>query len=228
MSLMELAVACGSGIAREQVGVVASRDRRHFDTGNDDSKPTPTRLQIEFYTQGDKNLGNDKGGWHGHATGFVPMRGVPYGAGAAFAQQSVIGGPTYDSFFGIRNVGGNWWIIHNQHWLGYYPAHLFDVIGSEACEVHIYGEVFDPTPEVWCATDMGSGKFAAGGRGQAAYFRQPRYVDSAGMQRVPDGTQESPPYDPACYTRSILLDEGPLFDPVMYASGPGGDSPGCN
>ncbi|WP_170229047.1 neprosin family prolyl endopeptidase [Polyangium fumosum] len=229
MSLLELAVSCDGldpDTTLEQVGVTASRDRANFD--RDDGKPAVTRIQVEFYTAGFKNIGNDKGGWDGMSTGFKPVGGAPYGPGVALMPMSTVGGATYDSRFEIRNIAGGWWISHNYNWLGYYPPEFFDVMTSEACEAYWYGEVFDRTPTSWTATDMGSGHFAAEGFGRAAYFRLPVYLDTAGVAQWPDGAGTPSAVDPACYTSTELFNLGPGFERVMYVGGPGGDSPGCN
>lgn len=228
MSLLEMAVTCqGSdpNTTLELVGVAVSRDRWNFD--RDDDKPVLTRLQVEFLTAGEATE-DEVGGWHGKRTGFKPLKGAKYGPGVALTPTSTIGGPYLDSLFEIRNIAGTWWILHNHRWLGYYPAELFDVMTSEACEVHWYGEVHDGTPTSWTSTDMGSGRFASEGLGNAAYFRQPFYEDPAGMLQWPDGAKEATPNDPLCYTSSGLLSQGPLFERIMYVGGPGGDSPGCN
>jgi hypothetical protein len=109
----------------------------------------------------------------------------------------------------------------------YYPADYFDVMEPTACEVYWYAETFDHTPENWTPTDMCSGRFAAEGINKAGYFRQPAYVDPAGMGQWPDASQEVGPNDPLCYTSSGLKNEGPLFERIVYTDGPGGDSPGC-
>jgi hypothetical protein len=106
---------------------------------------------------------------------------------------------------------------------------LFDMMTSEACVVHVYGEVYDGTSASWTSSDMGSGLFAAEGFGKAAYFRRPRYRDLDGTFQWPDGAMEATPNDPLCYTSSgLLVDLAPLFERAVFASGPGGDSPGCN
>lgn len=226
-SLLEMAVTCqGSDPATtlELVGVAVSRDRWNFDR---DVEPAVTRLQVEFLTAGDAT-GNRVGGWDGRDIGFRPLKNAKYGPGVALGN-STIGGPVLDSLFEIRNIAGTWWILHNHNWLGYYPPEFFDAMTFEACEVHWYGEVHDFTPTSWTSTDMGSGKFASEGLGNAAYFRQPFYEDPAGMLHWPDGAKEATPNDPLCYTSSgLLVDQGAFFERVMYVGGPGGDSPGCN
>jgi hypothetical protein len=143
-------------------------------------------------------------------------------------ETSEIGGGIKEALLEIQNIAGTWWVLHNKHWIGYYPSDYFDMMSSEACIVHVYGEVFDETLASWTSSDMGSGLFAEEGFGKAAYFRRPRYRDLAGTFQWPDGAMAATPNDPLCYTSSgLVMDPGLLFDGV-FASGPGGDSPGCN
>jgi hypothetical protein len=231
-SLMELAVLCkGSDISTtlEQVGVAASRDRWNFDAEKDDTKPAVTRLQVEFFTAGAENVGDYVGGWDGRRLGFFGRTGAPYGPGAALIPTSTVGGAYYDSLFQIQHYGGNWWVLHNHNWLGYYPGESFDLLGRPtACEVYWYAEVFDDTPDDWAATDMCSGQFSVEGISKAGYFRQPAYVDPAGVGQWPDASQPVGLNDPLCYSSSGVRNEGPLFERIVYTDGPGGDSPGCD
>jgi hypothetical protein len=143
-------------------------------------------------------------------------------------ETSEIGGGIKEALLEIQNIAGTWWVLHNKRWIGYYPSEFFNLISSEACIAHFYGEVFDGTPASWTSSDMGSGLFAEEGFGKAAYFRRPRYRDLAGTFQWPDGAMAATPNDPLCYTSSgLVMDPGLLFDGV-FASGPGGDSPGCN
>jgi hypothetical protein len=222
MSVMEIAVVCQGpdpATTLELVGAAVSRDRRNFDTK---LQPTKTRFQVEFITPGRKS------GWHGTpAKGFTTLRDTPYGPGAVL-ETSEIGGGIKESLLEIQNIAGTWWVLHNKRWIGYYPSEFFNMMTSEACIVHVYGEVFDETLASWTSSDMGSGLFAEEGFGKAAYFRRPRYRDLAGTFQWPDGAMAATPNDPKCYTSSgLVVDPGLLFDGV-FASGPGGDSPDCN
>lgn len=227
MSVLEMAVACQGpdpDTTLELVGVAASRDMRNFDS--DKSGPAKTRLQVEFLTAGSSATGDNKGGWHtARLKGFIPARGAPYGPGVVLNDPKI---GRQEGLYEIHNLTGNWWILHNGHWLGHYPAELFDMMTFEACEVYYYGEVYDGTPTSWTSSDMGSGLFAAQGWGKAAHFRKPRYVDTAGMYQWPDGAKEATPIDTLCYTSSGLINEATIADRIIYTSGPGGDSPGCN
>jgi hypothetical protein len=230
MSVMEIAVVCQGpdpDTTLELIGAAVSRDRRNFDTK---LQPTRTRFQVEFLTAG-AAVGDYKGGWHGRVEGFnkfKPIRNAPYGPGVVL-ETSEIGGGFKESLLEIQNIAGTWWVLHNKHWIGYYPSELFDMMMFEACVVHVYGEVYDGTPASWTSSDMGSGLFAEEGYSKAAYFRRPRYRDLAGTFQWPDGAAAATPNDPLCYTSSgLLVDLGPFFERAVFASGPGGDSPGCN
>jgi hypothetical protein len=243
VSLLEMSVTCTGADADttlELVGVAASRDRFNFDR----TTPTVTRLQVEFYSAGYKieNQGPGKGGWEGMilrygnykgqvVTGFVGHAGAPYAPGVILTPVSAIGGPIYESRFEIRELGGNWWIAHNGHWLGYYPREAFDLIPFGACTANWYGENWNRSLSAWTESDMGSGHFAAEGFGNAAQIRLPVYLDSGSLPQSPNAAQPATPYDPLCYSSSGVLDEsatrGLGFERIMYVGGPGGDSPGC-
>jgi hypothetical protein len=221
-SLLELAVACeGSDKATtlEQIGVVASRDKANFGDA-------VVRLQVEFFSEGIK-LEDEIGGWDGLFTGFVAVDGRPYGPGLALVPLSTVNGAQYDSHFKIQLRNGNWWVAHNGNWLGYYPGKFFDLIGSKACFVAWYGEVYDGSPADWTWTDMGSGMFASAGLDQASYVRGLLYYDGSGISNPPTSVAPIGPVDSKCYTTSeVLLDA--KGDPYFFVSGPGGDAMGCD
>jgi hypothetical protein len=140
----------------------------------------------------------------------------------------MVGETQYTSRFEILLSDGKWWVSHNGNWLGYYPASLFNLIPSGGCQAHWYGEVFDPTPTDWTWTNMGSGLFASGGFGKAAYVMTPFYTDTWGVAHWPDGAVSAPQSDTACYTKSNLLTGGPGQERYFYLGGPGGDALGCD
>jgi hypothetical protein len=222
-SVIETATVCpgsNSATTMELVGAATSRDWKNFGD-------TVLRVQVEFMTAGDAT-GPSQGGWDGPVTGFQAAAGRPYGPGIALFPVSTVGGTQYTSRFEILLSGGNWWVSHNGNWLGYYPGYFFDLIPSSGCQAHWYGEVFDPTPTDWTWTNLGSGLFASGGFGQAAYVMTPFYTDPSGVPHWPDGALSAPPSDAACYTRSSLLTGGPGQDRYFFLGGPGGDAAGCN
>jgi hypothetical protein len=137
---------------------------------------------------------------HHHGRGLARIgERIGLGERIGFGWLSTVGGTQYESLYQIKflpdsgGTNGNWWVGHNGYWLGYYPGKLFgegpsNLLASNACEVDWYGEVHDSTPETWTWTDMGSGRFASEGWGNAAYFRDPSYVslDAAGTWSWPD------------------------------------------
>jgi hypothetical protein len=102
------------------------------------------------------------------------------------------------------------------------------MLNSGGCEAHWYVEVYDPSPTDWTYTNMGSGRHASYGTGQAAYVIKPAYLDMAGVFRWPDGAGSSSPSDSACYTKSSLSIGLPGQDRFFYLGGPGGDASGCH
>jgi hypothetical protein len=220
-TLLETATVC-SGVfpatTLELVGATVAKDMANL---NDQTQ----RLRIEFLSSG-LITGNGLGGWDGAVVGFVPYAGRPYGPNVALLP-SVLGGVQYESAFVIQNFGGNWWVAHNGNWLGYYPAALFDLIKTQGCQAYFYGEVYDPTPNSWTDTDMGTGLFASAGFGLAAYFRNPAYVFN-GVDTLLFGASQLVPADPACYSDSLLLTSPAPWNRYFFLGGPGGNAPGCN
>lgn len=220
-TLLETATTCSGffpATTLELVGATVSRDMANF---NDQTQ----RLRIEFLSAG-LLTGNNLGGWDGQVVGFVPYAGRPYGPNIALLP-SVLGGVQRESAFVIQNYGGNWWVAHNGNWLGYYPAALFNLITTQSCQAHFYGEVYDPTPLDWTYTDMGTGQFASTGFGLAAYFRNPAYVIN-GLDTLLVGPAQAVPSDSFCYSDSLLLSAAAPWNRYFYLGGPGGNAPGCN
>jgi len=246
MSVLEMIVGCRNAQDEmwQYIGIAASRD--YATSGFPNFFDWQLRLQVEFFSAGSGVVGQGKGGWAGtrSVTDFVPRDGAPYGPGTAFAPQTVstVGGVQYESIYHIRRFAGsngdiNWWVGHNGHWLGYYPGRLFgdgamNLLASNACEVHWYGEVYDdPVKSMpdWTWTDMGSGQFASEGWGKAAYFRNPVYFDAAGNTSWPPSdptlTFDIPQnlYNPNCYTKTELFSGAAPWNLFFYASGPGNE-----
>jgi hypothetical protein len=188
----------------------------------DDSK---VRLRVEFIAQGTAFGGDYIAGWDGWVKGFVAYAGRPYGPNVALLS-SLAGGTQYESQFTIRLHAGNWWIAHNGNWLGYYPGSLFNLINGGGCEARWYGEVYDPTPTVWTATDMGFGFLANAGYSFAATVRNPSYV-SSGTTYWPDGASTMLPIDTLCYSKTALAMSASPWDRYFYIGGPGGNGIGC-
>jgi hypothetical protein len=221
-SLLEMATYCGGpapSSTAELVGIAVSKDLVNF---ND----AVQRLRVEFLTAGKSSMGPNKGGWDGKVAGFVPAAGRPYGPNIALAQ-SVIGGVQYESHFHIQNFGGNWWVAHNGNWLGYYPGWLFNLINFQGCEAQWYGEVYDPSPQDWTWTDMGSGYHASTGYAWASHVRNPHYVSNTIAYWL-DAPSDMEPSVAACYTDSGLLFGASPWERYFYLGGPGGNALGCD
>ena len=142
-------------------------------------------------------------------------------------------GTQYEHRFDIwQDASGNWWVAHNGNALGYYPANLFTMLNSAACESSWYGEVYDPSPTDWTWTDMGSGELPLAGYGYASYVRDPSLRDALlGLAAYPGDCYPncSPtPYKDECYMRSPLTLSPPPWSRFFYLGGPGGDAPGCD
>jgi Neprosin len=120
-------------------------------------------------------------------------------------------------------------IAYNGMLLGYYPGRLFTQLDKGACSANWYVEVADQTPgTTWAKTEMGSGKFVEdAGRGEAASVRQPLYLDESWGVREVGVDERMSPEEKLCYTRSALLDLGPVLGKQFRAGGPGGYNPLC-
>lgn len=222
-SLVELTISCDGpdkNNTLEQIGIVASQDRKNFGDA-------VLRLQVEFFSQGIK-YGKNIGGWHGLSKGFIPFAGSASSPGSALEPVSTSGGPQYTSVFSIVYFFGGWWLSHNGNWLGYYPFELFDIINTNACDISWYGEVLDMTPSDWTFTDMGSGEFAEKGKSFAAQVSKMTYYEPTfATPKAPQSFGAMGPTDPKCYTKSdVFIDS---VDGVnFYLGGPGGDALGCD
>jgi hypothetical protein len=256
LSLLEIVVGCRDpnnpigGEMRQLIGIAASRDNINLKGKFFKNDPDSVlRLQVEFLTEGFGVTGDKKGGWDGIRSGFLPPDFRPYPPGTPFATSTIstVGGPQFESLYQIALKDGDWWVGHNGHWLGRYPHALFDnatpvndaspsnLIASQACEVDWYGEIAAFTNAPWTTTDMGSGHFASEGWQNAANFRNPSYIvdpDPAAPPVWPDSdpnikSLDAQPYNPGCYSKTLLTSGPPPADRFFYLGGPGGDAPGC-
>jgi len=217
------------------VGIAAVRDAVNQDVAFHKFGGSVPRLQVEYvipdYTKPDKIAG----GWDGltRTTNAFKHHESKYYPGIEL-KPATPGGPQVESYFVIQLFNKQWWIGYNGYWLGYYESSLFKDMNAEdpnakgmACVVKWYGEVFDYSPYFWTWTDMGSGEFADQGFEKAAYFRDPFYADPAGVSHWPDSSSYVAPFNDSCYTRSPLFSGIWPWDRWFFASGPGGDNPGC-
>ncbi|KAJ9703092.1 hypothetical protein PVL29_004740 [Vitis rotundifolia] len=74
----------------------------------------------------------------------------------------------------------NWWLgYENNTVVGYWPSNLFTHLAANATLVEGGGEVLNTNPNgAHTSTQMGSGRFAQEGYGNASYFRNLGLVDS--------------------------------------------------
>jgi hypothetical protein len=239
LSVLEMVVGCRNLVDNkmlQMVGVAASRD--YMNIGFANFGDPVLRLQVEFLTNTEELTGPGKGGWEGTVThDFIPNKASPFAPGMALIP-STVGGFPVESFFSIRFLNGNWWIGWNGIWLGHYEGKLFNgELSEHACEALWYGEVYDPifiprpdpNKQQWTKTDMGSGRFAQDGLGNAAYFRNPSYLDTSVVpqRRWPDNGGTVSPYNDKCYSSSGLVKGLTPFDWMLYIGGPGGDQQDC-
>lgn len=217
----------------EWIGWIIGRNPALYDSS--------TRVMSEFYTAGTNNTGNYVGGWANLVSGFVPVAGAGVALGDLVTGVSTVGGNQYDhrmviEYFPAANqpcgygCTGSWWLLYDSGWVGYFPVGSlwinFDRIWNSAPTITWYGEVFDPTPGTWTATDMGSAQYASSTSNwqQAGYFRMMSYKNasnntwywSTAAQVLDNGND-----DPACYTRWETYYTDPAWRTTMYLGGPG-------
>jgi hypothetical protein len=219
-SLIEFTVYCpADGPVQEQIGIVISVDKRNFFGVNRqkhlDGEP---RLHIEY-----SRLVNGKVryNWDEVDGAFVgnPFRTHHPGQKVPV---SAVGGTQREHLIAIFQVPvtGDWWITYNGEWLGYYPASLFMMLNGGACGSAWYGEVLNIKSDA-VKTEMGSGKFVEAGLLNAAYVRNPMYIDLSWTPVEPQEDWAVTPYAPLCYDRSIL------WEHYIFLGGPGGKNPAC-
>jgi hypothetical protein len=189
-NILENAIGCNFGDPNTQfVGTIVGRG-----FGSDIGTTGGTlRLWTEFFTNG-ANVGNNVGGTSPLWAGFTPAAGAPWGPGVTLTGISGVGSGTADWWSPVLmfQSGGDYWLQHNGHWLGYYAGSLFSGtspstdISTQSCQAQWYGEVYDPTPTTWTTTDMGSGQFSTQGSHFASYHWTPYIVDTSGASQWPD------------------------------------------
>jgi hypothetical protein len=230
-SLMEFAVACpahDAGQAEELIGLVISVDKVNgFGPNRPAHQDGKARLHVEYYRKGPD--GKLDFTWDKNKPGFVPN---PFSLVRldSVVPVSTPGGKEIEHRVDIvQSPQGDWWVAYNGVLLGYYPGRLFTLLDKGACSANWYVEVADQTPgTAWVKTEMGSGKFDfAAGPGEAASVRQPLYLDESWVVREVAVDRWMEPYEQLCYTRSTLLDLGPVLGKQFLAGGPGGYNPLC-
>lgn len=157
---------------------------------------------------------------------------------------SVTGGAQYSLDIEVRLFEGNWWVWAAGQWAGYYPrcrfneasptcatqGFLFSTNGirDQADRLDWYGEVFDASAPASTFTDMGSGRFAATGWAQAAYFRNVTYYWEPSTYWWWDNSTAPSATDTNCYTvSSAFFSQDPNYMNWFYWGGPGRDNATC-
>jgi hypothetical protein len=230
-SLMEFAVACSAAPgepAQELIGVVISVDKANgFGPNMYLHQDGKARLHVEFYRPVNGKLDFV---WDINKPGFVPNPASLYTLNSV-VPVSTPGGAQVEHRVDIFQVPptGDWWIAYNGWFLGYYPGNLFTLLNKGACTANWYVEVLDQKPgAAWVQTEAGTGKFGNQAvPGEAAWVRQPLYWDMNWLLQEPKIDQPMLPRDNNCYTRSALIDLGPLLGKRFLAGGPGGYNPLC-
>ena len=230
-SLMEFAVACSAAPgepAQELIGVVISVDKANgFGPNMYLHQDGKARLHVEFYRPVNGKLDFV---WDINKPGFVPNPASLYTLDSV-VPVSTPGGAQVEHRVDIFQVPptGDWWIAYNGWFLGYYPGNLFTLLNKGACTANWYVEVLDQKPgTAWVQTEVGTGKYGhEAGPGEAAWVRQPFYWDMNWLLQEPKIDQPMLPRDNNCYTRSALIDLGPLLGKRFLAGGPGGYNPLC-
>lgn len=229
MSVIQLAVSCPAvGEHAEFIGVLLSVDRINTNADQLTSGTAPVRLHVEFrkMTNGKLTGSFDEGGGH-----FTAEATRLTGVGAVVEHVSVAGGQQWEhALLLIRALNGDWVVFYNGQNLGKYEAHHFNTLQNGACRAHVYGEVYNPTPEQgWIATEMGSGQFSGTPQGRVAWMRQIRYLDTNYFPQEPPTdavTSWSKPYHYPCYDRQPLTYQDGA-GPTLTFGGPGGKEPVC-
>jgi hypothetical protein len=181
-----------------------------------------------YTTNGYTSNGDNEGGYNEDVDGWVQVDGQIH-PGALSSPNSVRGGAQYVMQIKYQLFNGNWWLMCNGRWLGYYPARLFmgsssvfSTLGDHADTIHFYGEIYDSnvTPGK-TSTDMGSGYWPEYGWTWAAYQRNLLVqTDRAGTMAEYDGgsgwASDTDMYDIETHMRS-----GSSWGSYFWMGGPG-------
>ncbi|KAG6532604.1 hypothetical protein ZIOFF_006453 [Zingiber officinale] len=117
---------------------------------------------------------------------------------------------------------GNWWLeLGSGTLVGYWPSFLFSHLSEHASMVQFGGEVVNSRPMgEHTSTQMGSGRFASEGFGQASYFRNLQVVDWDNSL-VPVPNLRVLADHPGCY--NIQGGINAVWGNYFYYGGPGRD-----
>lgn len=181
-----------------------------------------------YTTNGYTNDDDNKGGYNQDVEGWVQYDGQIH-PGALSSPNSVRGGAQYVMQVKYQLFGGNWWLMANGRWLGYYPAWLFmgsgstfTTLGDHADRVSFYGEIYDSneTPGK-TKTDMGSGYWPEYGWTWSAYQRNLLVqTDRGGTMADYDGGSGWAS-DPDMYGIETHMRSGSNWGSYFWMGGPG-------
>jgi hypothetical protein len=154
-----------------------------------------------FYTTNNYTDQDDNnGGYNQDVDGWVQYSGTIHPE-ALSSPLSQFGGTQYIMALKVQLYQGNWWVRVNGHWIGYYPASLYNTGGlrSEASAVGWWGEVVDSGDHAGTtSTDMGNGHWPYEGWQHCAYMNNLLYQSSTGgaMSKYQGSAWAS---NPSCY-----------------------------
>ncbi|GFP97486.1 hypothetical protein PHJA_001892700 [Phtheirospermum japonicum] len=135
-----------------------------------------------LFSQWAQSDGYDQAGCYNLlCSGFVQTCTV-IALGAAFSNVSSYAGDQYDipvSVYKDQKGNGNWWVVVNGIFVGYWPSSLFTHLKDNASMVEFGGEIVNNRSSgTHTSTQMGSGHFAVEWFGRASYFRKLQVVNS--------------------------------------------------
>jgi hypothetical protein len=149
--------------------------------------------------------------------------------GAPFRHFSWVGGAQHEVGIGYKYAKGNWWLTIDGYDrpIGYFPGSIYNggQMSQFAQEIDMGGEVAPGSRPGWWS-QMGSGQFADGGYGTAAYHREIQYRDSTDGSHSPKLTVSQP--SPNCWTATSSPGAGGSdWGTFFYFGGPGGQYGTC-
>jgi hypothetical protein len=155
---------------------------------------------VYFTTSGHVGEADFVGGYNTDVRGWVQVSTTRF-PGGVVAAVSQPGGVQQEFVFKVQLFAGNWWVMVNGEWMGYYPGTLFSPLGMgpQADYVAWGGEVYESGVHPGTTgTDMGSGLFPWEGFGRAAYMRNLLYQsDPTGSMLPFTGIADAS--NPDCY-----------------------------
>jgi len=217
-SLGQIALSRGSGNGLQTVEAGWQVYRQLYGDWN-------AHLFIFYTTNGYTNQGDNLGGYNQDVDGWVQYSNIIYPT-ALSSPVSTLGGAQYIMAIKYQLWEGNWWLMVNGSWIGYYPANLFGNSGllSQANSIYWYGEVVDSdTRSGMTETDMGSGHWPYEGWTWCAYMNNLQYQSSpqGAMQRYNGTVWKN---DRECYDIEQHFNNTGSWQSYMWFGGSGRNS----